>query len=461
MKKIDSISDSLIVLTALLFIGFYLCLSFFNRPASDDLAYISMTKGHTLFSYVSEIFNTWSGRWTSCSYFFAVVSFSNLFEHIHFYIFTYYIFTLLILSYSTSILTKVLIKKLFSVTINNKTAFVYGTLFTASLFYFTIDHIEVWWWLSASFGYLQGIVFLLFGIAILTRIKKNIVHYLLISLSFIYVGACFEIYALILFCLFGLIGIYYLKNKQSDSFKANYKSYTKAIVVAFLSFCFSAGICFSAPGNTNRQKNVFSLEISKSESISLSPSLQKKYVLALGISSLFMLLGMKIKKETNQLVDFKKAMLFAGIPLIISIIVTCLFQFFILKDFAMPLRGWTFTSFSIALFFCVIFLSVGYSIQTKFAKMSSLIKIVFPLFVASVLLIVLAKQYNYTSKYASAYDELIIQLTEAKKNKTTNTVFVKELPASGMLTPLNIADDYDKNPLKNILGLEFEISTEK
>jgi len=460
LKKIDYISHTLLVITAILFVAFYLCLSFYNRPASDDLAFISMAQGQSLYASVTEIFNTWSGRWTSWAYLFAILS-SSKFENTHFYIFVYYIFTFLLLSYSTTILTSALIKKLFSITIEYKIAFVYGVLFIAAFFYFTIDHIEAWWWLSASFYYLQGIVFLLFGLAILILEKKNIIHYLLIVLSFIYVGACFEIYILILFCLFGLVGLYYLKNKSQETFLIKYKAYKKAVVVAFLSFFISASICFSAPGNIDRQESVFRLELSKNESLNTLPSFQKKYVLALGISSLFILLGMRIRKEGNQVLHFKKIILIAGIPVFVSIFVTYLFQLFILKDFPIPLRGLTFTSFSIAVFFCILFLYIGYSVQTKYASISSIIKIAFPLFVATSFLIVLQKQYNYASNYAKAYDELIAHLVEAKKDTTKAIVYVKELPSSGMLTHLNIIDNYDKAPLKKILKLDFEISVEK
>lgn len=460
MKKIDSISNYLLAISAILFIAFYLCLSFYNRAASDDIVFISLAKGQTVFESVFEIFKTWSGRWTSCSYFFIVILASKDFEGINNFIFSYHFITLLILIYSTTTLLKLLIRKLFYVEVDYKTCLVFGILFIASFFYFTLDHIESWWWLSASFNYLQGIVFLLFGLALLLRENKNLLHYLLISLCFVYVGACFEIYILIVASLFFLIIFYYFKNKSIHTFQLNNNRYIKGFMVAFLSFCVAATICFSAPGNYNRRTNMFSIEEYESTEINTSTFIQKKYGIAIGLAFLWLVLGIKIKNASNRKIsksELKKIILIASIPLFISITVIVLFQFFVLKNIAIPMRGWTFTSFAMAIFFCMCFLCVGYAIQIKSFFMHSIIKIVAPLSIVIVLSLILMKQYNYTSKYANEYDKLIAQLIDAKKDKSTRVLFVKELPPSGMLTPLDIKDDYIKNPLKNILDLEFEI----
>ena len=74
---------------------------------------------------------------------------------------------------------------------------------------------------------------------------------------------------------------------------------------------------------------------------------------------------------------------------------------------------------------------------------------------------VLIRQYNYTNFYAKAYDKLITHLIDAKSDKKVKTLFVKELPPSGMLIPLDIGDDYIKIPLKKILGLNYEIQVVK
>lgn len=464
MKIIDSISNYLLAISAILFIAFYLCLSFYNRAASDDLVFISMSKGQTIFESVNEIFKTWSGRWTSCSYFFIVLLASKDFEGVNNFIFSYHFITLLILIYSTTTILNLAIKKLFYVEVDFKTRLVFGVIFIASFFYFTFDHIESWWWLSASFNYLQGIVFLLFGLALILREKKNLFHYLLISLSFIYVGACFEIYILIVTCLFVLIILYYFKNKSINEFQLNNSRYVKSILVAFLSFCVAATICFSAPGNYNRRANMFSMEEYKNTEINTSTFIQKKYGIALGLAFLWLILGMRIQKSSNRKVsknELKKIILVSSTPLLISIMVIVLFQFFVLKNIAIPMRGWTFTSFALTMLFCMIFLILGYVVQIKSLFAHSIIKTAIPFFIVIILSLVLMKQYNYTSKYANEYDKLIAQLINAKKDKNTKVLFVKELPASGMLTPLDIKDDYVKNPIKNILGLEFEIQIEK
>ena len=122
----------------------------------------------------------------------------------------------------------------------------------------------------------------------------------------------------------------------------------------------------------------------------------------------------------------------------------------------MPLRGWTFTSFTLSFFCCILFMCIGYSIQIKSTYLQSLIQIVLPTTIVIALSWSLIKQYNYTSRYANAYDQLITTLINSKTGRI-KIVEVKKLPESGMLIPLDISDDYIKNPLKEILDLNYEI----
>lgn len=462
-SSINKLSNYFLASIAVLFLLFYLILSFNNRLASDDIYFAALIKNKNIWDGVNIIYHTWSGRWTDVVFFFSVLTISNSFQNIHYWIFLYHCITLVILIYSINKIIRVVTSKIFDVNLSFKNSLVYSILFIAGFYFSTFQHIEVWWWFSASFCYLQGIVFLLFGIALLLVEKKNKLQYVLISLSFIYVGACFEIYIAIIFCLFLAIFIYfYLKKKEGAlSFKVNY--FLKGFVIAFLSFCFSTAIFFSAPGNIERMK-IYKTYNSSSVTTRMLNTLdfsnvdlfQKKYLLAFGLASLWFLIGMKIKKgSVNVLSQLKKSLFIALILLLISIVITLIFQFFILYGKPLPLRAWTFTSFSLFVFCSILFLFLGYFMQNKFISILFL-KVVVPLSILVALTYSTYKQYTVTSVYSEKYDQLISVLINEKENKATKTFYVDPLPNSGMLVYLYL-DGYTAVPLQEILDLDFEI----
>lgn len=463
-SSINKLSNYLLASIAVLFLLFYLILSFNNRLASDDIYFAALIKNKNIVDGVNIIYHTWSGRWTDVAYFFSVLTISKSFQNIHYWLFLYHCITLIILIYSINTIIRIVTSKIFDVNLSFKNSLVYSILFIAGFYFSTFQHIEVWWWFSASFCYLQGIVFLLFGISLLLVEKKNKLQYFLISLSFIYVGACFEIYIAIVFCLFLAIFIYfYLKKKEGVlSFKVNY--FLKGFVIAFLSFCFSTAIFFSAPGNIERMK-IYKTNNSSSVTTRMLDTLdfsnvdffQKKYLLALGLASVWFFIGLKIKNEKMDVTSYlKKCLLIASILLIISIVITLAFQFFIFYGKPLPIRAWTFTSFSLFVFCSILFLFLGYFLQNRFNNTTLFLKVVVPLSILVALTYSTYKQYKVTSVYSEKYDELISDLIKEKENRTTKIYYVAPLPNSGMLVFLYL-DGYAAVPLQEILDLDFEI----
>ena len=85
-----------------------------------------------------------------------------------------------------------------------------------------------------------------------------------------------------------------------------------------------------------------------------------------------------------------------------------------------------------------------------------------PAFIFIILLLNLYKQYNYTGNYAKSYDQLIKSLIKEKNDKKTGTLFIKDLPNSGMLMQLDLENNYNTvDPLKEIFELNFEIKVIK
>jgi len=453
--------------SAFAFLSLYFILSFNDRLASDDIVFVSIKKNMDLFEYLRSFYLTWSGRWTSGIYFYTITSLTDAFESISIYLFLYYFFTLCLLLFSVNRIIGFCILKYFHIALDKITSLIFSVLFIACFYYSTFQNSEVWWWLCSSVDSLQGIVFLLFGIALLIKEEKNIVHYILISLSFIYVGGGFELYPLIIGSFIFLLLVYLLFINQINFSELRKKKIFKGIFVAFISLAISSVISFTAPGNQNRRDAESKNKIESTASTKASTStgknifIQKKYLFAMGLASLWMILGMRLRAETKR-AELKpsvlKIILLSSLPFILSIIITWSFQTLILEGFYIPLRGWTFTGFSLALCCCVTCLCIGYSISFNLLRFQNFIKIILPSMVLILLSLNVIKQYKLTSSYAREYDILISKLRDAKKDETIKTIFVKELPPSGMLIPLDITDDYMKDPLKEIFGLTSEIT---
>ncbi len=465
-KKINSISNWLLILGALSFALLYFTLSFYTRPANEDVVFLSIIKNKNILEMLKWLYLTWTGRWASMFYFLSILFSTSDFQSIHYFIFTYYSVTFFILLYAINFLIRYSLSKFSNHLIDFKTSIAFSILFIAGFYFSTFQNIEVWWWIFASVDTLQGIVFLLLGTALLLNENKNKFHYFLICFCFIYIGGCYEIYALIVGTLFFILFLFLKKLKQFSSFK-NGKLF-KGFAIAIISLGISIIISFSAPGNFNRRTsyiNSNSEEI-KNEKLNTEITLtandlfQKKQMIALSIASLWLLLGMGIKKNNEQIGNkkqLKKIILIFALPLLISVLITYLFQILILKDYQIPIRGWTFTSFSLFTFCCVLFFIIGYSINFSNSIFKNIFKIVLPFATFAILFFYFLREYQLTHIYAKEYDKLIATLIEAKNDTEKKTIFVNALPNAGMLMPFEIGTEYIDEPIKNILDLDYEI----
>ena len=471
-KYINIISSWLVALSAASFLLLYFVLGFFNRPASDDIIFISIIKGKNIVEYIKWFYETWSGRWTGNAYFFAVMSASNAFQNIHYFMLIYYIITLILFIYSISTIIKIGAYKLFLVQLEVKQVIIYSVLFLGSFYFLTFQYIEVWWWMCASVDTLQGIVFLLLGTALLLKENKKFIHYIFISFAFIYVGGGFEIYSIITIAIFIFILIYYLFQRDRAFFSFSNNSLLKGLSIAILSFIISFSVSIISPGNKARRNSVLDENKIESNGLSISnvgPLLnaavftQKKFIAGIGFAALWMLLGMQLSNKSNVVLDkskMKYLLRLSALVMLFSILITLAFQYFILDNSFIPSRGWTFTSFAIAVFLCLLFLFIGcYANSSSYISQAT--KIVLPSIMMIVLVFTLYKQYNYVSKYASEYDTLIAELMEKQKSGNTGTIYVNNLPDSGMLLSIDISDSTNTIPIKEILDLKYDIVVKK
>jgi len=112
-KPINTISTYLLAFSAIAFLLFYFILSFNNRAASDDIVFAATVKNEGLGLAVTNIYNLWSGRWTSWAYLFALLSSAENFQNLHYFLFIYHSITIILLVYSVHVIIRFCIQKIF------------------------------------------------------------------------------------------------------------------------------------------------------------------------------------------------------------------------------------------------------------------------------------------------------------------------------------------------------------
>ncbi len=458
-------STLFLILTGISFLLLYTVLSFNNRLASDDVYFLAMLKKQGFWDCFRNVYNGWSGRWSATAYFFCVIGLTDNYLHIHYFLVAYHILTLLLLIAAIQMIIQFVFLKFLQITLAILDVLVYSILFIACFYFFTFDSIEAWWWLCSSIAYLQGICFLLVGVALILQHKRGILHDCCISLCFIYAGGCMEIYSMIVLSLFLLGLLYGLKTKRWEQWKQH--KHFNTCSIAMISFLLSTVICVIAPGNYHRR--ISAIEAS-SVHVSALPGFfntlehslfQKKNGVALLLSALWILLGMKLGERERSISgkQMKKAALIGLIPLLVSIVITYLFKIFIMKNGPVPARVWTLTSFFIATWACLLFFLAGYHFSNSLKRFSFL-KPLIPACSMIVLFAYVYRQNDLSSKYAKQHDEVINTLLLAKE-RSEKTVVIHPLPDPGMLVPLYIGDGYIDWTLKEVLDLKCEIIVEK
>lgn len=463
--RLQVISNALLLLSAITFIAFYLIISFYNRPVADDILNYSLLKEKGITEATLFLYNNWSGRWTGSAYFMLVFNTSTTFRGCYFFIFLYYLLTLLLFIYSASSIIRFAGFRLFNSIIDVKSSVIYSAVLFACFYYFTFQPIEAWWWISGSFFYLQGIVFLQLGLAFVLKENKTIFHYIIISISFIYVGGAYELYVLIVLTLFAIMFIYFLTKRNSAFFSFKQNKIVKALVVAFISMAIASCIAFSSPGNIKRKAFENSVSTAANTEISTpgfsfssATFLQKKYILAIGIASLWFLLGMKLKARAQTYsISLKKVLVVASVPLLVSVLITILFQVFVLPAFPVPLRGYTFTSFALSILCCLGFLTAGFTFHLSLPFIY-FFRIIIPSILLLILSFSLFSHYTLEKTYSRKYDLLIDKIMDAKSKNQTEPLLLNDLPEPGALTRLDLEDSYNTLiPLQKIFKAAFEI----
>ncbi len=462
-NQLRLVSHQLLAMVALLFIVFYLMQGYYIRPAYDDLYFSSLVQQKGFLGSMHEMYFHWSGRWTGFALYFLFLKLANGFTSFHLVAFVYYVATMAVFVFSVFNIIKNIFIYL-KVELDRALILIYSILFIASFYFFTFQNIEVWGWVCGNVFYLQSLILLSAGIALIRNNKRKLIHNFLLIISFVFVGGNNEIASLITGLLLVTVIVWLgYQSKFKIPVLKNIPIF-KGLLIALFSLCISSAISFSAPGNIERRgEHQTSTQVNQDSSSSILMTnvvLQKKTYVAIGLAALFLILGRQLQRLRSIKIDkriIRKSILICGVLIFLSLLVLYLFSF-LLIDAVLPLRAYTFTSLILAVFFCLIFLYVGYTIVLTYQVLAIIIEVVLPFAVVVLLTTHTYKQYGLTSNYAITYDKTIKTIKEEVLNQRKEKLRLNRLPDAGTLLTIDLKDtDLTMKPLEAILGVKFGI----
>jgi hypothetical protein len=381
--------------TAITAFSFLTMVELFNRLTLDDLLYANLLKDKSIWHLIMEMYNGWSGRFMAF-FFNGIQMKSNTLFHslIPFSIFLYLV-NIFLISKSLNNFFKIDIRR----------CILFSIIFF-QLYVYSMLNISSYFWMCTKF-YTFLICLTLFALSdLICNKKESIFNYIILFISFAFLGCSYEIFAPIILLFIGLSLLYKfvtLKYDIKQLFARNHK-----LVFSFFAGTFFFFIMLIAPGNLVRlalHKADSDLSLIQFLKTSIINSFQlikllflKSYYFFLFIILLFVLIE---QNNTRILVhDLENKTIIKRILFLLFIIVGLGFASVLLNTFAigkrMEMRAFNHINL-------LLFLFIAFSL-IEISKKYSFDKVVHILFPFALLIIISLNVYNVLSNYS----ELIV-----------------------------------------------------
>lgn len=450
---------------------FLIMLSYHYRIASDDFHITALIREHDLFGFLKIPYTEWSGRWASFTLRYFVFSIPESFSGYNTTTLLYYTLNYSLFVFSLYLLISNIIRKFFTVVIQQYIVLCYAFIFLVSFFFITFYVGESWFWITGSANYLQGIILSCLGAALILDKKTNLLYLIIIGIAFLYIGGAAEPYAFVL--IVSILGVlaYLIFSKKQKPANLLRMPLIRKICVALICLIISVGINFMAPGNWERKKiinEVENVEIFEkgmstnmlSEVKRFAVSIPKKRALCFLIFSLcWIWLGYSLRNYRNEFAlslrqPVKKITLLFLLAVFISMLPIVL-AFGGLG----PVRTWTHISFFFAIYVSYLCFYLGYksSVSKKLAANGFYLC---SLGCIGVLIIYISYQYPIVSAYSKAVDQRTDYLKELNEKGQEEIIILAPLPPSGLLTSAEIKNNptrFRNQSLKRLLHLNYNI----
>ena len=376
-KTIRLLYNNLFILTFsfynIFFLIYIFILGYYNRLSGDDYAFMGHLREYGFFNPFTYWYDAWQGRFCPQFVINTVLLVYKIIPNLIFY--TVIITTLFILSIYKILKLYFPLSKWYLL---NYSVFLFSTLV------FTALEFNTFFWITVSPMYYGGILFALFGVGYILGTGKKWHHFLIIGLSFIYVGSSSE-HVGILTC--GALGLLLLANsfKLKFNLKSMLSNTKNSKLLVAISFCAIAFvIMILAPGNKIRMAQspqttdiIHLIKITITASVFVMRHVFYKIPYLILMIPIMLLLGVFLKDK----IIVKKHNYF--IVLIISIIglLGIIFLSNLPTAYAMssngPTRSYVFISFLILMTLSFLSVYTGYRFinSTRILKNISLVSI--------------------------------------------------------------------------------------
>ncbi|MBN8701598.1 MAG: hypothetical protein J0M08_00895 [Bacteroidetes bacterium] len=434
-----------------LFLYFYFSLSFYNRLSSEEFFFLNLldTQGG-IYNSVRYVCSNWSARWSGLLYFYLLWGKATNFLDINWIIVLHHSFTLLVLISSVYSLQKKVIAKIGVVAPNAFWQVCLAVLSTMIIFFAAPQLTDNWFWISSSVFHLQSFVIALFAISLVFNEKSNLLTYLLLVVSGIYIAGASELTAIL---LIGSTSTFFVYSKiVKSSFVKLPFVMQKKMLVLYLLIGAGLGISLAATGNQERLLSQPTLvDVVEPQSLAGIPIYfsEKNYTTLIDVLFtskncivlvsflLFLLLiprVFQVKQSAHSIFVLKQLQRKLLVLLVISMAITFILNYFIFTKTLGPIRTWLLPSFLVVAFIWITLLKLG--LQNERMAQVSIYALLPMCCILWIGLFSYAKKHVPLAKnYANSYDALLAQFCRSNDTKSTAKI---ELPNSGLLpyTPL-------------------------
>lgn len=459
------LSNRIIILllwtSAIIFGVFILILAFNVRLPGDDLILlIDFTKDGWLDSVVNFRSNV---RWTSILLCNTIFLPNKNLASIHWNLIIYYfvLFSALVIVFTFFLRT--ILFRLDKALLSLKDCVLLAFLFCITLFFSTSAISEVWFWMSASTIYLVPILFFVLGFSHLFSKKNTLLTYLIISISFLYIGGAVENFALItLFLLLILFVVSFKQNKYVEltSIRGKIILGIASLLVFLIKNLAGSKIRHRFHYELANRYNFRQNETGRIISKIVEPSTVIVILCLLSV----VILGAIYRNRGFLFFKFKlrRIVAIAGIFLAIIMCITFSPLLFTFHNFG-PERAWFPVNFFLTLFLFSFAFYIGNVYEIRWINFVPFRYIVS---ISTVVLIsvYLFRQYPIVTNYSHQYDQRIERLMKLKRMGNKKPVYCKPMPDSGMVIKAELDEKgqgKESVGFRYLLKLNFEVCLDK
>lgn len=452
-----SLRNPLTWIIALLFAGLYLTLGYHNRlAAGDDLLFLNALREKGILDSVLEF--EFNKRYASFTFYNLIFATNTQLESAHLSLFLYHIgfFTTFVAS-AFFFLKNVL--QTFSLRLTRSQLGSLTIVTMIIVFFSSPQPIDIWFWTLATTLYSVPLLMFFIGGATLFLPNQKWWHYLIVFISFLYIGGSLETFALSVLFLLGLlfIGTYTVFKETS------LRSKKGIIILAGISGIILLAINIFDGGVSSRmalEEESVSAQFPGAKAF-FSTFIQRRNSFALlGLLIVFML-GQQVGiHQTIPLKSVRKKVYTTLIILLIIGIITVVPLMIVFEGWGSE-RAWIpfFFFTALSLIFWSFYVGIQFS-NVDFEWRKNIPLLLLMAFLAAQLV----RQSKSSYVYAKAYDKMTETVMNEKAKGRTEPLMLDPLPDPGMLVRCDITSNpkaFNNQTYKKALDLPFDIQTKE